>query len=144
MTAPQLPLEGLANAFGEGLAELLNRARRPNGLDNIPTPEPPPDQSPSARAPFGVLPEEIEQTASTWRRESKVVAELKLDALSSVSGAMSDVTTALHSASTSAVPTIASISGRLATLADLLVTFNAMAIDRDSRAAAALRSVPSR
>ncbi|OBC06301.1 MULTISPECIES: hypothetical protein [Gordonia] len=72
------------------------------------------------------------------------MADLKLDALSSVSGAMSDVTTALHSASTSAVPTIASISARLATLADSLVTFNAMAIDRDDRAAASLRSVPTR
>ena len=144
MTAPQLPLDGMADAIAEGVAELLSRARRPDHQDNTPNPGPPPDQSPSARAPFGVRPEEIEQTASTWRREAKVVAELKLDALSSVSGAMSDVTTALHSASTSAVPTLASISARLATLADSLVTFNAMVIDRDDRAAAALRSVPSR
>lgn len=144
MTAPQLPLDGMADVIGEGLAELLGRARKPDREDSTPTPGPPPDQSSSARAPFGVRPEEIEQTASAWRRESKVVAELKLDALSSVSGAMSDVTTALHSASTSAVPTIASISARLATLADSLMTFNAMAIDRDDRAAASLRSVPTR
>ncbi|SKZ63314.1 Uncharacterised protein [Mycobacteroides abscessus subsp. abscessus] len=149
MTAPQLPLDGMADVIGEGLAELLNRARKPDREDSTPAPGPgpnrsDPDQSASARAPFGVRPEEIEQTASAWRRESKVVAELKLDALSAVSGAMSDVTTALHSASTSAVPTIASISARLATLADSLMTFNAMAIDRDDRAAASLRSVPTR
>lgn len=146
MTLPLAPLPGVLDLIGEGAARLLDSARErdPHVPDSATSERHPQVESHSAHKSFGVSPDEITQTVDVWRSQSDAVAAIDLAALSSVPGAMSDVATSLHTASTSAWPTLTSIAVRLATLADSLAIFNASAIDRDRRAATALLSTPSR
>ncbi len=93
---------------------------------------------------FGISPEEIDAVAASWRAQGGAVGRIDLSALSAATGSGSDVVAALHSAHTSAIPTLESIATRLETLGNYMQRFNGSAAASDAAAAASMEQLQGR